>query len=100
MNLDDFVVRLALALLFAGAGVLASSYLSRSSGAIAWTVFAMGFIGASGIVSKVFTFGTFAPLIDSSLYGLGLGILLGFIIRKKRPGPHEQHDPFKNSTMP
>jgi hypothetical protein len=88
MNLDDSIVRLALALLFAGVGILASSYLSRSSGAIAWTVFALGIIGASGILSKVFAFGAYAFVLDSGLYALGLGILFGFIIRRQRSGPH------------
>jgi uncharacterized membrane protein len=70
--------------LFAGVGVLVSRTLPENGSLIAWVVFVLGILLVADILPKVIGPGLdqIGAYLGSSLHGLGMGILLGFILRK------------------
>jgi uncharacterized membrane protein AbrB (regulator of aidB expression) len=84
MTSSEIIIQLVFSILFAGAGVLISRTLPNPGSLMAWVVLVLGILLAANILPIVIgtTVGQFGLYMGSSLHGLGIGILFGFILRK------------------
>ena len=88
MNTAEIVMRFVSTLIFAGLGYVVSRRIPLESKITAWVVFVLGAVLASDGMRNVWIIAIdkYAIYLNSSLYGLGLGILIGFLA-KKSPQP-------------
>ena len=84
MNTIEIVMRFVSTLIFAGLGYVVSRRIPVESKITAWVVFVLGAILASDGMRNVWIIAIdkYAIYLNSSLYGLGLGILMGFLAKK------------------
>jgi hypothetical protein len=90
MNATEVVMRFVSTLVFAGLGYVVSRHIPVESKITAWVVFVLGAILASDGMRDVWIIAIdkYAIYLNSSLYGLGLGILMGFLAKKKSHPPN------------
>jgi hypothetical protein len=84
MEITDSGIRLALTLVSATLGVMLASRLSRHATTLGWVIFVVGILAASGVLYRFIILGAYAPQLESSLNGFGLGLLFGFVVRGQR----------------
>ena len=84
MNTAEIVMRFVSTLIFAGLGYVVSRRIPLESKITAWVVFVLGAVLASDGMRNVWivAIDKYAIYLNSSLYGLGLGILIGFLAKK------------------
>jgi hypothetical protein len=90
MNTTEIVMRFVSALIFAGLGYVVSRSIPAESKITAWIVFILGAVLASEGLRDVWIIAIdkYAIYLSSSLYGLGLGILMGFLAKRKSQPPN------------
>jgi hypothetical protein len=84
MNTTEIVMRFVSTLIFAGLGYVVSRHVPLESKITAWVVFVLGAVLASDGMRDIWivAIDKYAIYLNSSLYGLGLGILMGFLGKK------------------
>jgi hypothetical protein len=84
MDTTEIVMRFVSTLIFAGLGYVVSRRVPLESKITAWVVFVLGAVLASDGMRNVWIIAIdkYAIYLNSSLYGLGLGILMGFLAKK------------------
>jgi hypothetical protein len=85
MNTTEIVMRCVSALVFAGVGYFVADKIPRGSKISAWVIFILGAVLAPDILRNVWIVSVdgYAIYLSSSLYGLGVGILIAFVAKGK-----------------
>jgi len=83
MNATEIVMRYISALIFALIGYSVANKIPRGSRISAWVVFILGSVLASDVLRNVWLIAVdqFAIYLSSALCGLGIGILLAFVVK-------------------
>jgi len=85
MNTTEIVMRCISALIFGAVGYSAAHRIPRASRSSAWVIFIVGAVLASDVLRNVWIIAVdnYAIYLSSALCGLGIGILIAFVVRGK-----------------
>jgi hypothetical protein len=86
MSSTQIIIQLAASVLFAGLGVLASNGLPNPGSRKVWALFVVGVLLCANILPAVIglAIADVGMYSGAALYGLGVGILLGFVLRAEQ----------------
>ena len=85
MGTTEIIMRFVSTLLFAGLGYVVSHKIPFESKVTAWLTFILGAALATGSLRDIWIVAVdqYAIYLNNALYGLGLGVLMGFVQRGK-----------------